>query len=97
MHFWRWISLVIAVVACGCNRHPASSGECEAVLQRLVELELNESGYRDTVLRARWQQDLARRFAPDLDRCRGREVPSSLRACLTKARHSEEIAHHCFD
>jgi hypothetical protein len=24
-------------------------------------------------------------------------VPSSLRACLTGAHHSEEIAHHCFD
>lgn len=97
MHAVRWISLLLLLAATGCNRHPASAGECEAILNRLIELELSESGYRDPVVRARWQQDLVRRFAPELDRCRGREVPSSLRACLTGAHHSEEIAHHCFD
>jgi hypothetical protein len=103
MHALRWISLVLVVlvvlvaVGCGCNRHPASTGECEAIVLRLVELELGESGYQDPVLRIRWRQDLVHRFAPDLDRCRGREVPNALRACLTKAHHSEEIAHRCFD
>jgi len=92
MHAVRWISLLLLLAATGCNRHPASAGECEAILNRLIELELNESGYRDPVLRARWQQDLVRRFAPDLDLCRGRDVPSSLRACLSKAYHSEECA-----
>jgi hypothetical protein len=84
MHSLRWISLVlVVVVGCGCNPHPASTGECEAILQRLVELELSEPGYRDPVLLTLWQQDLVRRFAPYLDRCRGREVPNSLRDCLT--------------
>jgi protein TonB len=96
MHRLRWIPLLLLVAAAGCKRHPASATECEAILQRLIELELSESGYHDPVLRARWQQDLLHRFASDLDRCRGLEVPNSLRACLAGAHHSEDIVHRCF-
>jgi hypothetical protein len=100
MHSLRWISLllmVVVVLGCGCNRHPASARECEAILSRLIDLELSESGYRDPVLRARWQEDLGRRLAPDLDRCRGREVRGSLSACLAAAKMSEEIVHRCLE
>jgi hypothetical protein len=91
--------LLIFVVAhfAGCNRHPATEDDCEAILHRLVDLELSESGYRDPILRTRWQNDLNHRFAEDLDRCRGREVRSSLRPCLATAQSSEEIIHHCLD
>lgn len=88
---------MLLVGVSGCNGHPASASECSAILERLIDLELSESGYRDPVLRARWQQDLFRRFAPDLDRCRGREVRISLRTCLATAGSSEEIAHRCLD
>jgi hypothetical protein len=81
----------------GCNRHPATEEDCEAILHRLVDLELSESGYRDPILRTRWQNDLDHRFAGDLGRCRGREVRSSLRPCLATAQSSEEIIHHCLD
>jgi hypothetical protein len=91
-----FLVLVVAELS-GCSRHPASADECETILHRLIDLELSESGYRDPVLRTRWQQNLVRRFAPDMDRCRGREVRSSLQACLATARSSEEIAHHCLD
>ncbi len=95
----RFLLLVVLVVGeiSGCNRHPASTDECEAILYRLIDLELSESGYRDPVLRMRWQQDLVRRFAPDLDRCRGRELRSSIRACIATAQSSEEIVHRCLD
>jgi hypothetical protein len=91
--------LLIFVVAqfAGCNRHPATEDDCEAILHRLVDLGLSESGYRDPILRTRWQNDLDHRFAEDLDRCRGSEVRSSLRPCLATAQSSEEIIHHCLD
>ena len=95
----RFLLLVVLVGGeiSGCNRHPASTDECEAILHRLIDLELSEAGYRDPVLRTRWQLDLVRRFAPDLDRCRGRELRSSIRACIATARSSEEIVHRCLD
>jgi hypothetical protein len=97
MHSLRWIPLLVLFATTGCTRHPASADECEAILHRLIDLELSESGYRDPVLRTRWQQDLIHRFAPDLDRCRGRKVRGSLGTCLATARSSEEIVHHCLD
>jgi hypothetical protein len=75
---------------------PASEVDCQQVLDRIVELELREQGYRDTVLRTGWQRELEHRFAPDLKRCCGLEVRNDLRACLETARSSEEITHRCF-
>ena len=69
----------------------------KAVLDRIIELDLTESGYRDAVLRARWQQDLGRRFAPDLERCRGLAVKNDVPRCLVNARTPEEIVHGCLD
>ncbi len=92
-----FLVLVVSAEFSGCNRHPASVDDCKAILHRLVDLELSESGYRDPVLRTRWQQDLVRRFAPDLERCRGQKVRDSLLTCLATARSSEEVAHHCLD
>src|SRR5258706_15101556 len=91
------VGFLVAMVfsSTGCQRHAASGAECAAVLDRLVELELNESGYRDPVLRARWQQDLGQRFAPEVARCRGLSVRDDLGKCLAAARSPEEITHRC--
>jgi len=86
-----------AVAVLGCGRHKATPDDCRAVLDRIIELELTESGYRDPVLRARWQQDLGRRFAPDLERCRGLTVKNDLRHCVENARTPEEIVHGCLN
>jgi hypothetical protein len=83
--------------AAGCRRHSASAFECARVLDRLVEMELSESGYRDQALRARWQQDLERRFATDLERCRGLTVRDDLDECLASTRTSEEVTHRCLE
>ncbi len=98
MRLLRWLAFIVAIAAAsGCRRHPASAVDCEQVLDRIIELELREQGYRDPVLRARWQQELGQRFAPDLKRCRGLEVRNNLRACLETAKSSEEITHRCLE
>jgi hypothetical protein len=91
------LSVILALVASGCRRHAAGADDCDAVLTRLIDLELVESGFRDPALRARWQSNLARRFDPDLARCRNQNVRDDLRACLETARTSEEIVHRCLD
>jgi len=95
----RLASLVVGALlaASGCHRRAASAADCDAILNRLVDLELTESGYGDPVVRARWQADLARRFAPDLARCRGLAVSTDLPGCLASARTSEEITHRCLE
>jgi hypothetical protein len=96
------LAAVTAVIAgslgvTGCQRHLASARDCQAVLDRLVELELVESGYRDPALAPRWQQELARRFEPDLRRCQRLRVRDDLAACLEGAASAEEVAHRCLE
>ncbi len=92
------LAFVVALIAgSSCHRHPASEADCKQVLDRLIELELSESGYRDAVVRARWQRELGHRFAPDLKRCCGLGVRNDLHACLVEAKSSEEITHRCLE
>jgi hypothetical protein len=98
MRLLHWFAIVVAFAAAsGCRRHPVSEMDCQQVLDRLVELELREQGYRDAVVRARWQQEIGRRFGPDLKRCRGLRVRNDLHACLATAQSSEEITHRCLE
>ncbi|HVX97580.1 MAG TPA: hypothetical protein VHK47_21890 [Polyangia bacterium] len=91
---WLLVVLVLATGG-GCRRHAATTDDCAAVLDRLVELELEESGYRDPVVRARWAGEVRRKFASDLERCPGLRVRNDLQACLRAARTSEAIVHGC--
>ena len=89
---------IALLVSAGCGRHKATTADCRAVLDRIIELELSESpGYRDAVLRARWKSDLGRRFAPDIQRCQGLAVKNDLRRCLVDARSPDEMVHQCLD
>lgn len=83
------------IVIAGCHRHRASAEDCRAVLDRLVELELTESGYRDPALAPRWQRELAGRFEADLRRCQTLRVHDGLPTCLRAAENPEDIAHRC--
>jgi len=84
---------ILVVPACG--RRAATAADCRAMLDRLVDVELDESGFRDPVLRARSRDNFARRFAADLERCEGLMVPGDLKVCLAAARTTEEVVHRC--
>jgi hypothetical protein len=79
----------------GCHRHMATPEDCRAILDRLVEMELAESGFHDPALVPRWQGELARRFESDLRRCRAIRVRNDLPACLRAAQNPEQVAHRC--
>jgi hypothetical protein len=91
------MALAAGLALAGCRRHAATTADCRAILDRLVELELVESGYRDPGLIPRWQDGLARRFAGDLETCRAFRVRDELRDCIARARNPEEVAHRCLD
>jgi len=84
-----------ALMSAGCHKRPATRDDCLAVIDRLVQLELAESGFRDPVVQRRWTDELRQRLGPHLSRCEGRRVPDDLRACLGTARNAEEIEHRC--
>ena len=87
----------LALVLGGCHRHTATQADCRAILNRLVEMELTESGFHDPALVPRWQDELARRFEGDLRRCRAIRVRDDLAACLSAAQNPEQVAHRCVE
>lgn len=89
------IALLTLAGLAGCHHHVATQADCRAILNRLVEMELVESGFRDPALVPRWQAELARRFDDDLRRCRDVQVRDDLPACLRAAQNPEQVAHQC--
>ena len=85
----------LAVSLAGCRRHVATEADCRAILDRLVEMELAESGFHDPALVPRWQGELAHRFDDELRRCRAVRVRDDLPACLRAAQNPEQVAHQC--
>jgi hypothetical protein len=78
-----------------CNAERASQRDCEIIMDRIVELELMERGFRDPVLLEKKQRELRRSLAAGLGACRGRRLPEHALACVRAAKSSEEISHVC--
>jgi hypothetical protein len=87
--------IFVSALISGCRGRAATADDCGAVLDRLVELELTETGFHDPAIAERWKQSLRVHLALELDRCKGRRVPIDLRACLSRVHRPEEITHHC--
>ena len=90
----RALLALVAVLAAGCSAR-ASREQCERILERIVEIELVEQGYRDGVLVGRKQSEARRRFAPDVERCMGRRIPEGAMACIEAAEDTETLTHDC--
>jgi pyruvate-formate lyase len=90
-------TLVTVVTTAGCGRHRATPLECRAILDRLVQLELKESGYRDPNLVVRWQRELGDRFETELRACGALRVRDNLLSCLASAQDPEQVAHQCLN
>jgi hypothetical protein len=87
--------LLLLLAAPGCRRHRMSVDDCRLVLDRIVELELAERGFRDPELARRRQVQLRGKLADELGSCTGRRVHDGVLACVTAARSAEEISHGC--
>jgi hypothetical protein len=96
----RWYGVAVLGVAIGVAvvvgcRHRMTERECSLVLDRIVELELAERGFRDPELARRRQSEVRARLASELSGCTGRRAAGNVEACLAKAKSAEEISHVC--
>ncbi len=90
------VLLVLAISAVVvCKRQRATLADCQEILDRLVELELRERGFRDPVLLERRRQELRRVLEPDLRECQGKPISSGALACVRAAPNPEQISHRC--
>jgi hypothetical protein len=87
------ISAILGVSRCKADR--ATSEDCEKMLDRIVELELSERGFRDPVLLAQKQQDLRRLLEPELRQCQGKRLKPATIECIAQATSTEQISHRC--
>jgi hypothetical protein len=88
-------ALLLVAALAGCHRHPATPAECRTILDRIVELELRELGFRDPALQQRKIAAAEQLFAPDLVRCSGVRVRDSALSCVRIATSVEELSHRC--
>jgi hypothetical protein len=83
------------VLQVGCTGRRATREDCRQILDRLVDLELQERGFRDPALAARSRALAETTFASDLSACEGRRIPRTALSCVQSAATSEEISHRC--
>jgi hypothetical protein len=97
MRFWQ--ALVLAGLGLlgisGCHRHRMTADECGLLLDRIVELELIERGFRDPLLAKRRQAEIRMRLSPELTTCEGRRATPNVMTCVRQAQTAEEISHVC--
>ncbi len=86
--------LVIFSAVVGCDQR-ATSAQCESILDRIVELELIEQGYRDPVLAEQKRVQMRRELASQIRSCTGKAIRPSALACVRTAHSTEEISHRC--
>jgi hypothetical protein len=85
--------LLAALTACDGRR--ATHEDCRQILDRLVDLELEERGFRDPALAARWRFQAEAAHTADLAACEGQRIPRTALACVQAAANSEEVSHRC--
>jgi hypothetical protein len=90
---WIALSLVLAVQA--CTRELATEQQCHAIFDRIVEIELEEMGFRDAALAARRKAELRARHQNALRDCVGRYISDQAMACVATAKTTEELSHKC--
>ena len=86
---------LLAALAVGCGGRVATRDDCRQILDRLVDLELQERGSRDPALIARWRAQADSAHAADLAACQGKRMPGPAMACVRSAASSEEVSHRC--
>jgi hypothetical protein len=89
--------LLVALLslAPACSGRRATAEDCARILDRIVELELRERGYRDPVLLERKRRQLRAALGAELEQCRGQRLRAGALECVKRATGAEEISHRC--
>jgi hypothetical protein len=61
----------------------------------MVDIELEELGYRDPALAQLKRKQLKQRFASEIGKCVGGKLSSKGLSCLETAQTTEQISHFC--
>jgi hypothetical protein len=92
----RLLSLTFLVVlSSGCG-HPASREECEQILDKIVELELQEQKVTDPAVVEQRKADTRKaKGEAVVQQCVGRRITSGALVCVRSATSYDEINNKC--
>lgn len=91
------LALALAIGPACRPARPATSEDCLQIFDRLVELEMDERGFRDEVAIIRTEERLRRELRIPIASCEGRPVSDNALACVRRAQRAEEITHVCLE
>jgi len=89
------LSFCLTVGASGCHRRHATEEDCARILDRIVEIELSERGFRDPILLERKRSTMHRLLDSELRECVGKRLNRTAISCVGHATSSEELSHRC--
>lgn len=89
------VALLFTVCLQSCTRERATEQQCHAIFDRIVEIELEEMGFRDVVLAARRKDELRARYQNAVRGCIGRDISARAMSCVATAKTTEELSHKC--
>lgn len=89
------VALLSSLGAIGCKSARATEHDCDRILDKVVELELHERGFRDPVLLQRKRDEFHRRLRSELIECEGKSMRADAIGCVERATTTEEISHRC--
>lgn len=86
---------LILVLLGACHSQHATEEICTRILDRLVDLELHERGYRDPHLLEVHTLDMRKKFSASLKSCIGRPLSRGAAQCIEQAKTTEALIHSC--
>ena len=90
------VSLALLGGAMATSCHRASQTECEAIVERIVRLELSaQKGVRGDDLDQRVKQTLAAKQPQLVAGCVGKRVSSGALTCIQQATTSQDVTDKC--
>jgi hypothetical protein len=91
-----WLTFAMLVLLGACQASRATRQDCEAILERIVDIELMERGYRDPMLQKIKQTAFRKKLGAELERCVGKRLEKKAIDCVRSASTIEVLTHDCF-
>ncbi|MBX3216320.1 MAG: hypothetical protein KF850_30045 [Labilithrix sp.] len=87
----RWsFGACLLLLAVGCGRK-ATRADCEAVVDKNVEVKLRADGVTDPPLVQKRKEELRESLKDDIDKCVGKRVTDGMLTCVKGAETAEQI------
>jgi hypothetical protein len=84
------LGLPLVAVVAGCGRK-ATREDCEAVVDKNVELQLKALGVGDPAVVGKRREEMRAAMRDDIDKCVGKRVTDGMMTCVKSAETAETI------